>query len=286
MSGWSDNTTETGVASITTNYVLTKVESEGDFDLDFSATETLAPSTFVTSTTENGGAGFTNFLGRFSNTGSVQGPNRTFTLPGTQEITTITLDVYEIDTWDITQSENIYFYIDDVLVYTLGPLWVNDFDTVQGDIDTSPKRLSYNLSTSLANFGFGGWFDQKYQFVFQVSNPGSTSIKIGFGGRTNEGFANEAWGIDNLSVVTHDIATVAAVGSCSNASEFYYDASLRSYVFCTGSDLISFSNPNTGSGGCSSPTAVEGALDYDAANNIYRFCDDGGWVEISNEGHN
>lgn len=275
VTGWSDNSTESG-GTQSESYVLTKTTTEGDYDLDFSATETLAPSTIQLTSTESS-TSLTSFLGRFSNTGGVQGPNKTFTLPGTQEITTVTFDFYEIDTWDSYDPDSFYVFIDDVQVFSFGPLSVSSFNRPLGD--TELNYLGFNLSSSLANLGFGSWNDQIYQFVFRVENPGATSIKVGFAGLINETVTNEAWGIDNFSVTTNDLTAASALTTCSVAGDIFYDSTNQVYAFCDGTDLWSITDI-TGSTGA--VCSLAGELEFNAVTNKYSYCDGSNYVEIGN----
>ncbi|MEZ5902398.1 MAG: hypothetical protein R3D88_03690 [Alphaproteobacteria bacterium] len=83
--------------------------------------------------------------------------------------------------------------------------------------------------------------------------------------------------IDSYEIIRTGYITGTA---CTQAGEYYYDATNKTMVWCDGSSLVPMSESGGGLGGCTSPTASEGAMDYDSAGTVFRFCDGGSWVDI------
>lgn len=74
---------------------------------------------------------------------------------------------------------------------------------------------------------------------------------------------------------------VETLSICTGPGTYAYNFADDVMQFCD--DVNSANNmhtPASGSGGCTSPTASEGALDYDTATNTYRACDGSGWITI------
>lgn len=83
---------------------------------------------------------------------------------------------------------------------------------------------------------------------------------------------------DNV-LIAHEIISNYAMGvPCSSTGEIFYDSSADKMVWCNGSNLIPMNFTGSGIGGCTSPTAAAGAMDYSST--TYRFCDGNGWVSI------
>jgi len=98
------------------------------------------------------------------------------------------------------------------------------------------------------------------------------------GGRPNDYFDGA---IDEVkiydSVLT--IGEIIAISECSQPGEYFYNSSEDVMQWCnSGSEAINMHDPASGSGGCTSPTASEGALNYNT--NRFEACDGNGWISI------
>lgn len=84
---------------------------------------------------------------------------------------------------------------------------------------------------------------------------------------------------DNL--LSYEIVSNYTIGdTCSTAGEYYYDYTENKMVWCNGTNLVPMNYSGGGTAGCTSPTANEGAMDYDSTGTVFRFCDGNGWIDI------
>lgn len=149
-------------------------------------------------TVTNGGATFSNFLGRFGGSGGTQSVFKTYTLSGNQTQVTVGLDIYEIDSWD---SESFQVYANDSLVAT--------FIFSHGVDDSAANSLTktFPADSGTTDYGFAGWPDQGYHYSFTFATT-ATSFKLGFGSTLNQGIADESWGVDNIRIESDAVSTV------------------------------------------------------------------------------
>lgn len=85
----------------------------------------------------------------------------------------------------------------------------------------------------------------------------------------------------NDKIIAYETITNYAMGeTCSKAGEIFYDSASEKMVWCNGTSVIPMDFTGGGTGTCTSPTAIAGALNYDSASATYRFCDGSGWVDI------
>ncbi len=155
---------------------------------------------------------FSKFLGLGSGTGGAQGLNRTFALSGSQDTTTLVFDIYEIDSWD---SEVFRVFVNDVLIFS--ETWSHlIFETPSTGSNGTVSWTGANLTYQVYNMGgpSSGHSDQAYRYTLTVSNPGATSVKIGFGSTLNGATSDESWGVDNFYVIEN---------SGGGDTEIYYD---------------------------------------------------------------
>lgn len=154
-------------------------------DEDF---ETVAEGWSDNSTT-TGNAVFSTFLGRHGGTGGAQGLNKTFALSGNQTEVTLNFEFYQIDSWDVGETFNVY--INDGLVES----HVYRFSSHQV-YDGVTNTFG---SPALENYGFWTYSDQGmgYSFTYATSD---TSIKLGFGSTLDQNIEDESWGIDNVYI--------------------------------------------------------------------------------------
>lgn len=68
-------------------------------------------------------------------------------------------------------------------------------------------------------------------------------------------------------------------GTCPNTGTYFYNFTDDVMQWCTETDAaFNMHNPASGTGGCTSPTASEGALNYDT--DRFKACDGNGWIDI------
>lgn len=109
-----------------------------------------------------------------------------------------------------------------------------------------------------------------------VSSNGAIGGRLGGGADFNGDF-------DEVRMYDRALSAseVETLSICTGPGTYAYNFADDVMQFCD--DVNSANNmhtPASGSGGCTSPTASEGALDYDTATNTYRACDGSGWITI------
>ncbi|AMK10994.1 VCBS domain-containing protein [Pseudodesulfovibrio indicus] len=162
--------------------------------------------------TETSGA-FTDFLGRF---GKGDATEKTFEVAEGADKATIEFDVYEIDSWTLSNNTSWGY---DVLTFTVNgnnvdiPLErsLRDDSTIDntdrsGTITVDGTVIHWTFSAvtdGTQNLGFAGYEDQIHHVTITVENPGDT-ITLGLGSNLNEPLNNESFGIDNVAVNSID----------------------------------------------------------------------------------
>lgn len=157
-------------------------------------------------TTEISNPYLTRFLGRASQDGGLQTNFKSYALSGTQDYVVVTLDFYEIDSWD---GEAFQIYIDDVLAVSQS----FNFNTFEAPASGSAGSVSWTvqrLTPFNANAGFGANNDQLYRYTLTI-NSTAAAVKLGFGSTLNEVATNEAWGVDNIRI--HEVASGGTPGA-------------------------------------------------------------------------
>ncbi|MDY6850745.1 MAG: hypothetical protein SV487_01530, partial [Thermodesulfobacteriota bacterium] len=138
-------------------------------------------------TVTDGGVNFTNFLGRFDCPGTGQSVYKTYTLSGTQTEVTVSLYIYEIDSWD---NENFVIFADDIQIASFY------FQHGRDDGSASLEKI-FTGDNGVMNYGFSHWPDQGYRYTFTHATT-AASFKLGFGDAIGQGIADESWGVDNI----------------------------------------------------------------------------------------
>ena len=141
--------------------------------------------------------GLTTCLGRYSESGAGQIAFKEFTLSGSQDSTDITLDLYELDTWD---GEQFQVYLDDTLVFNESFSGETYNAGTSGSSGSTSWTLS-NISPYLTDLGGRNSADQTYLLDLNIANPGATTLKVGFSDTLNQDVGDEAWCADYISVV-------------------------------------------------------------------------------------
>lgn len=157
-----------------------------------------------TNSTTDGGATFTEFLGRFGGTGGTEAISKTYGLSGLQTEVTIAFDFYEIDSWDF---ENFIIYVNGSAVFT------NQFKHNREDFSASPSMDAVSLlfvgDDGNVNYGYGSFPDQGYRYEFTV-NTTDTNLSLGFGTTLNSVISDESWGIDNVYITDNAATSVSS----------------------------------------------------------------------------
>jgi len=74
-------------------------------------------------------------------------------------------------------------------------------------------------------------------------------------------------------------AEILSLSSCSGPGTYFYNPADDVMQWCTSPSMaINMHTPAAGIGGCTTPTASEGALNYDT--DRYKACDGNGWLDI------
>ena len=142
-------------------------------------------------------SGLGNFLGRF---GQQAYTSQTITVDPTETSLTLQFDFLEIGGWDI---EAMYFTVNNVQYH-----YDNFNYEVQsgGTVSTYQSSLT-RVSSGAVDFGIGdfagNYWDQLHTYTFTFydrSLYADGTIKFGFYSNTNESYANESWGLDNVTV--------------------------------------------------------------------------------------
>ncbi|MEJ6394387.1 Hint domain-containing protein [Gymnodinialimonas sp. 2305UL16-5] len=158
-------------------------------------------SGWTDTTTTDGGANFSEFLGRFGDTNGAEATSKTFTLDPGADFAILEFDFYELDSWD-GGGDTFSIFIDGEEVF------VESFNDANAEQFSSTFTLSDGRIVTIdmgagtpANLGFAGTDDEIHPVRVTVENPG-TSISLGFGADLSAGIDNESYGIDNLVVST------------------------------------------------------------------------------------
>ncbi|MDD9912340.1 MAG: cadherin-like domain-containing protein [Alphaproteobacteria bacterium] len=148
--------------------------------------------------TTDGGASFTNFLGRF---GSGQLIEKTFNVSSYADEVVVSFDFYQIDSWD--WDERFQVLVDDTLIFS------EQF--LAGDDEAAQSGQAGNVSWSIepltppGQLGFQSgsgeywWQDQKHQITLTIENP-NESFKLGLTSTLNQAIGDESFGIDNVTM--------------------------------------------------------------------------------------
>lgn len=150
---------------------------------------------WANNTTSTSNPYLTQYLGGFTQDGNVQTNYKTYSLSGTENYVVITLDFYEIDTWD---AEFFKIYVDDTLVINHN-FQNTTYDTPAGGSSGAVSWRVQNLTPFITNLGVGTSQDQIFRYTLTI-NTQSNAVKLGFGSNLDEALANESWGVDNISV--------------------------------------------------------------------------------------
>ena len=161
-----------------------------------------------------------------SATNGVQDVFKTFALSGNQTSVTIGFTFNRIDSWD---GEQFRVWANDVLVSS------NTFN--QGSTpnygDSTPDMASGT------NVGFGNWDEVTYTYLLTV-NTTATSFKLGFGSGINQGWNDEAWGVDNIVIREQASGTTGTYAEGTTGNDSTTGGSLAdSYAGGVGNDTYS-----------------------------------------------
>ncbi|MEO0773115.1 MAG: Hint domain-containing protein [Pseudomonadota bacterium] len=152
-------------------------------------------------TTTDGGANFTEFLGRFGDSNGTEATSKTFTLDPGADVAIFEFDFYELDSWDGGgDTFSIFINGEEVFVDSFDDANAESYSTTATLSDGSLVTIDIGAGTP-GNLGFGGQDDEVHPVTVTVQNPG-TSITLGFGADLSAGIDNESYGIDNLVVST------------------------------------------------------------------------------------
>jgi len=110
--------------------------------------------------------------------------------------------------------------------------------------------------------------------------PASSALRLGsiVAGGTNRPLDGE---LDDVRLYNRTLSPseIQTLATCTNPGSYYYNASDDVMQWCDGvNSTNNMHTPASGSGGCTSPTAPEGSLNYDT--DRYKACDGNGWIDI------
>lgn len=109
-----------------------------------------------------------------------------------------------------------------------------------------------------------------------VSSNGTIGGRLGGGADFNGDFDEVRMYNRALSESEVEILSI-----CTGAGTYAYNFTEDAMQFCDGVNSVNNMHiPASGAGGCTSPAASEGAMDYDVSTNTYRACDGSGWITI------
>ena len=152
-------------------------------------------------TTTDGGAGFTEFLGRLGDSGGAEDVSKTFSVDPTADYAIFEFDFYELDSWD-GGGDTFSIFIDGEEVF------VDSFDDANADSYSTTATLADGREVTIeigagtpANLGFAANDDEIHPVRVTVQDPGA-SVTLGFGANLSANINNESYGIDNLVVST------------------------------------------------------------------------------------
>ena len=197
--GWGADTIDGGAG----NDTLFGEAGDGSADPTVVAVEDFegGATGWTDNTTTDGGANFTEFLGRFGDSNGAEAVSKTFTTDPTAEVATFQFDFYELDSWD-GGGDTFSIFIDGEEVF------VDSFDDAGSDSYSTTATLSDGREVTIdvgagtsTNLGFAGSDDEIHPVTVTVEDPGA-SITIGFGADLSAGINNESFGIDNLVLTT------------------------------------------------------------------------------------
>ncbi|MEM7626058.1 MAG: cadherin-like domain-containing protein [Planctomycetota bacterium] len=206
------------------------------------------------------------FLGRFNAGNGPAIVEKTFAVPAGTTQTIVTLDFYEIDSWD---SEAFEIYVDNVLV--AAPVFVaynNDGSTSGTTGNVAWSVTSIDPGTTDQAF-VGRFTDQAHRVELIVTSPGPT-LKIGFSSDMNGVLlGDESWGIDNLMLrhfgSTHAYtegdgasAFLLAALSVTDADDTDLESATLQITsnYVTGEDTLAFTDQNGISGSWNATTGT------------------------------
>ncbi|WP_417435582.1 VCBS domain-containing protein [Hoeflea sp.] len=131
-----------------------------------------------------------------------QSISRIFSISGNSGFVVVEFDFYKIDSWD---DESLLVYLNDGQAFTFRPEGnvAGGLDGATGDIALGALTGSYSITSGgvdsqLGGFGFA--LDRVYHIRLELDGVGD-DLKLGFGNTLDEDFANEDFGIDNLTIV-------------------------------------------------------------------------------------
>ncbi|MEP3440976.1 MAG: Hint domain-containing protein [Sulfitobacter sp.] len=151
--------------------------------------------------TTDGGANFSEFLGRLGNSDGTEGISKTFSVDPTADFAIFEFDFYELDSWD-GGGDTFSIFIDGEEVF------VESFDDAVADAYSTTATLSDGREVTIevgagapSDLGFSGNDDEIHPVRVTVEAPGET-VTLGFGANLSADIDNESYGIDNLVVST------------------------------------------------------------------------------------
>ncbi len=148
--------------------------------------------------TEDGGATFSNFLGRFgfAESGTIA-TQKTFDTSGSSGDISIEFDFYEFDDWD---GDTFSVFIDGEQIFAEDFTDTTNDAAVTATVTTSIGVVTFTISpiTAPADNAFATDLDQIHRVTITISEPTSDSFTLGFGGTFTA--SGEDFGIDNLTI--------------------------------------------------------------------------------------
>ncbi|MEO1491120.1 MAG: tandem-95 repeat protein [Pseudomonadota bacterium] len=215
--------------------------------------------------TEDGGATFSSFLGRFGNAdGAGILTAKTFDTTGGASDITITFDFYEIDNWD---NDTFSVFIDGVEIFAETFSETEDDAAVSG----STGNVSFTIEPLIAptDLGFDANADQIHRVTLVIQNPTSNAFELGFGSTFTA--ADEEFGIDNIVISRPGIAVDDALTVDENETQRDVDGDvlsndnlLNQSVSAVDGSATNITQIVQGSNGGTFRIATDGRFDFSA----------------------
>ncbi|MFO1065109.1 MAG: DUF642 domain-containing protein [Pirellulales bacterium] len=180
----------------------------------------------------DGGAAFSNFLGRFTpvaGNGEPQEVSKVFSMPPGVNQVVVEFDMLELDSWD---GEAFKVFANDQQVSTTN--FFTRYSAYGLDGNQGPETVT---EAGVTNQGFGDWADQRHHFkmIVPVENG---QLKLGFGSTLNQGPGDESWGLDNLKIsIPRTVETTSSLHLVSQAVDAHLAVATVDLTSAVDSDI-------------------------------------------------
>ncbi|MCY2983755.1 MAG: Ig-like domain-containing protein, partial [Planctomycetota bacterium] len=180
----------------------------------------------------DGGAAFSNFLGRFTPIGGNGQPQEVFKVfampPGVTSVQ-VEFDMLELDSWD---GEAFRVFANDQQVSS------NSFFTRYSAYGLDGNQGAATVTDlGVTNQGFSDWADQRHHFKLNVPVVNG-QLKLGFGSTLDQLSGDESWGLDNLKIsIPRTVETTSSFSLVSDAVDAHLAAATVDLTSSVSSNL-------------------------------------------------